>query len=103
MQEKHTGENSAQRGFARRSRRYIVALLLFLAWILLDQNSLIERWRLRSELRALEREQAYYRETAADNIRKIDELQGDREKLEKFAREQYLMKRPDEDIFIIDD
>ena len=33
--------------------------------------------------------------------RKQEELTGDRDKLEKFAREEYLMKRENEDIFII--
>ncbi|MDR1274420.1 MAG: septum formation initiator family protein, partial [Odoribacteraceae bacterium] len=76
----------------------------FLAWIaFLDQNNLVKRAGLRSELRALEREKAYYIEKIKEDERKIDELQGDRDKLEKFAREQYLMKRPDEDLFIIVD
>lgn len=84
--------------------KYLLVLLFFVVLIVfLDQNNLFKRAALRAELRALEREKAYYLEKTRDDARKIDELQGDRAKLEKFAREQYLMKRPDEDIFIIVD
>ena len=56
---------------------------------------------MRSKINQLENEQKYYREKIEEDKRKKEELFGNRDNLEKFAREQYLMKRENEDIFII--
>ena len=49
----------------------------------------------------MEKEKNYYRKKVEEDKRKKDELLGNRDNLEKFAREQYLMKKENEDIFII--
>ena len=73
-----------------------------LIWIaLVDKYSFIDRLQLRSKINQLENEQKYYREKIEEDKRKKEELFGNRDNLEKFAREQYLMKRENEDIFII--
>lgn len=56
---------------------------------------------MRSKINQLENEQKYYREKIEEDKRKKEELLGNRDNLEKFAREQYLMKKENEDIFII--
>ena len=56
---------------------------------------------MRSKINQLENEQKYYREKIEEDKRKKEELLGSRDNLEKFAREQYLMKKENEDIFII--
>jgi cell division protein FtsB len=84
--------------------RYLVTGLLFAAWIIfVDPYSLATRVGLLAETRALERERDHYLREAAAARRKIEELRGNRDKLEKFAREQHLMKRPDEDLYILTD
>lgn len=76
--------------------------LLFVIWIaLFDKYSFIDRLQLRSKINQLENEQKYYREKIKEDKRKKKELLGNRDNLEKFAREQYLMKKENEDIFII--
>jgi cell division protein DivIC len=81
---------------------YIVTGLCFLVWMLfLDSNDLISRFKLGAKLRNLDREKAYYQEKIADVEKDRHELMTDRELLEKFAREKYLMKKEAEDIFII--
>lgn len=81
---------------------YIVTGLCFLVWMLfLDSNDLISRFKLGAKLRNLDREKAYYQEKIADVEKDRHELMTDRELLEKFAREKYLMKKEGEDIFII--
>jgi cell division protein FtsB len=81
---------------------YIVTGLCFLVWMLfLDSNDLISRFKLSAKLRNLDREKAYYQEKIADVEKDRHELMTDRELLEKFAREKYLMKKETEDIFII--
>ena len=88
--------------FQRFANKYTFVGLLFVIWIaLFDKYSFIDRLQLRSKINQLENEQKYYREKIEEDKRKKEELLGNRDNLEKFAREQYLMKRENEDIFII--
>jgi cell division protein DivIC len=81
---------------------YIVTGLCFLVWMLfLDSNDLISRFKLGSKLRTLNNEKEYYQAKIADVEKDREELMTDKELLEKFAREKYLMKKETEDIFII--
>jgi len=81
---------------------YIVALVIFLAWmLLLDSNNLVARYQLGSKLNSLEDEKSYYEQKIKEVKKDRSELFGDRESIEKFAREKYLMKKESEDIYII--
>jgi cell division protein DivIC len=81
---------------------YFIAGAIFLIWMLvLDSNNLIARYKLRSKLVGLEDEKAYYEEKMKEVEKDRNELFGDRESIEKFAREKYLMKKKTEDIYII--
>lgn len=82
--------------------KYLLVLLAFAFWMLfLDRNNLISQVRLYNKLRAAEQQQEYYRQ-------QIDQLRAQREtllnnpgELEKIAREQFLMKKKNEDIFLM--
>ena len=52
-------------------------------------------------LRQLEKDRDYYKERIEEDRRKLNELKTSSDNLEKFAREQYFMKKDDEDIYII--
>jgi cell division protein DivIC len=81
---------------------YVVTGLCFLVWMLfLDSNDLISRFKLGAKLRNLNNEKEYYQAKITDVKKDRQELMTDKELLEKFAREKYLMKKEKEDIFII--
>jgi cell division protein DivIC len=81
---------------------YVVATAIFLTWmLLLDSNNLLARYELSSKLSALEDEKEYYEEKIKEVQKDHDELFGDRESIEKFAREKYLMKKESEEIFVV--
>jgi cell division protein FtsB len=83
--------------------KYFLATLIFLIWLILfDQNNWIDRARMIQKKRQMEESIKYYREKIQEDKKRLHELQTDRENLEKFAREQYYMKRDNEDIFILD-
>ncbi len=83
---------------------YVVATAIFLAWmLLLDSNNLIARYQLSSKLNSLENEKEYYEEKIKEVENDRNELFGERESIEKFAREKYLMKKESEDIFVIEE
>lgn len=82
--------------------RYIFSLSLFFIWIVIfDGNNLIERRRDLKIRNKLTKEKQYYKTQIEEDSRRLRELMSTEENLEKFAREQYLMKRENEDIFII--
>ncbi len=82
--------------------KYLIAVVVFLVWLLLfDRNSLIDRYRYIRTLHDMEDEKQYYIERIEEDSRRLNELKTDRENLEKFAREQYFMKRENEDVFVI--
>jgi hypothetical protein len=67
----------------------------------LDSNNLIDRYRQISELQKLNIDKEYYINKIEEDRRKLNELKTDNHNLEKFAREQYKMKRKDEDLYIV--
>ncbi len=82
--------------------KYIVASFLFLAWLLVfDENNLIAHHRNKQRLAVLKEQMEYYKEKISSDNRKIEELRSGRDNLEKYAREEFYMAKPDEDVFIV--
>ncbi len=82
--------------------KYLLTMIIFIVWIaLLDSNNLISRWKEMKNLKKLKAEKEYYVQRIEEDKRKLQELRTSDRNLEKFAREQYRMKRPDEDLYII--
>ena len=82
--------------------KYLLTIIIFVVWILLfDSNNLIARYKEMRELHKLRTDREYYMKRIQDDRQKLHELKTDNNNLEKFAREQYHMKKPDEDIYII--
>lgn len=81
-----------------------MTLLIFLVWLaFFDRNNLVEKMQLRGKITTLKKEKTYYQTKIEEDNRKMQELLSNKENLEKFAREQYLMKNKNEDIFVIVD
>jgi cell division protein FtsB len=82
--------------------KYLIAVLIFLVWLLIfDNNSLIDRVRYLNTRHQMEAEKQFYLERIEEDSRRLNELKTDQDNLEKFAREQYFMKKEDEDVFVI--
>ena len=87
-----------------RRHKYMITVLIFIVVIgFLDENSLIQRVKHRSEISALNSEIEKYRKQYEEDTEKLKELTTNPEALEKIAREKYLMKKPDEDIFVFEE
>lgn len=84
------------------TNRYVIILMIFVVWmVFFDENSLINHLEFNKEIDQLNSEKEYYEkhiETDKELIEKLD----DKEELEKFSREEYKMKKKDEEIFIIE-
>ncbi|HEX7494150.1 MAG TPA: septum formation inhibitor [Bacteroidales bacterium] len=82
--------------------KYILTIIIFFVWILLlDSNNLIDRYKEMKELHKLKIDREYYIKRIEVDRQKLHELKTDNHNLEKFAREQYRMKKADEDLYII--
>lgn len=84
--------------------RYFLVISFFVVWIFFfDQNNLIDRIKSLNKIKNQKKEKKYYEDKIQADKQRLNELRTDRENLEKFAREQYYMKRKDEDIFVFND
>ena len=81
-----------------------IAILVILSAMLFlfSDSSLLKRMKYENEIRDLKTQIEYYREQTETDKVKLHELQSSSENLEKFARENYLMKRENEEVFIIE-
>ena len=83
-------------------KRYLLTGVIFFVWIsVIDSNSWIDRLRLQKNLEKLETEKSFYQKKIKEDSVYLHELKTNKANLEKFAREKYLMKKENEDIFII--
>ena len=84
------------------SNKYVLVSLVFAVWmIFLDTNSWFTHHELDEELNELEDNKSYYQTEISKDKATIENL-NDSVELEKFARQKYYMKRPNEDIYIIE-
>jgi cell division protein DivIC len=84
------------------SNKYVIVLVLFIVWMgFFDENSFINQRELDNEIDKLENANEYYKKQIDEDQNIIDNL-NDPDSLEKYAREEYKMKRENEDIFIIE-
>lgn len=81
---------------------YIIIFFVFLLWMFLfDKNDLISQYQHMQKLRGLENDRDYIKKEIKVIEKDINDLSTDKERLEKFAREKYLMKKENEDVFVI--
>lgn len=91
-----------KRWFRIISNRYVLILLIFAFWMLfLDSNSWLVHRELDQEMEELQTNKEYYQKEISQDKLVIENL-NDSLELESFARQNYYMKRPNEDIYIIE-
>ena len=85
------------------TNKYLLTLLFLIAWVLFfdEMDYFIQKERL-SELDKLNIKKAYYKKEIETAQQELSDITNNKEPLEKFAREKYLMKKDGEDIFIIE-
>ncbi|HEX7584448.1 MAG TPA: septum formation initiator family protein [Prolixibacteraceae bacterium] len=84
------------------TNKYLIAIVAFVVWIMFfDDNNLRQHQKNLKELALLEEQVNFYKHKIEADKRKLIELQTNDENLEKFAREQFFMKKADEDIYVI--
>lgn len=83
--------------------KFFLAFSFFVVWMLFfDKNDLFTIMERRKELREIEASKDYFSKQIEENKKFAVDLKSNPAALEKFAREKYLMKRENEDLFIVE-
>ncbi len=82
--------------------KYLITGLCFIAWMLfMDRNDLPTQWKRAQELRTLQQSEKNMDKQISDTKQELELLKTNPSTLEKYAREKYMMKRDNEDLYII--
>lgn len=84
------------------ANKYIIAIAVFAVLMLyVDRNNIFEQIQRRHQLNELLASKKYYQDEIEKTKKNLNGLKDDAA-LEKYARETYLMKKNNEDLFIVD-
>jgi cell division protein FtsB len=84
------------------TNKYLISIIVLSIWVgFFDKNDLLTQLDFSKQLNELEKERQYYLLEIESNKNKLVELQTNSTNLEKFAREQYLMRKEGEDVFVV--
>lgn len=87
---------------ASKVNKYWLVVILFLGLTFTTGDSnLYQRYKYDEKIQGLENEINYYKAQLESASKKLNDLNNNKEGLERFAREEYLMKKDNEDLFII--
>ena len=82
--------------------KFFLVTVAFVIWmIFFDKNDLLSQYQYRQEVNKLKSERDFYKDQSEKVTKDLDELNSDPQRLEKFAREKYLMHKDNEDVFVI--
>jgi cell division protein FtsB len=82
--------------------KYFIATVVFIAFMVFaDKNNIVEQYKLQQQYTKIKREHKYYQQQIIEARKQQDELFSNEKNLEKYAREKYLMKKDNEDVFVI--
>ena len=81
--------------------KYFLTVIVLLVWLVFfDKNDVFTQFELIQKCKKLEKEKNYYLSEIENNVANLSDLQNNKNSLETFSREKYLMKKENEDIYI---
>ncbi len=84
------------------TNRYVIIMSIFIVWmVFFDENSWLNHSEFDKEINKLKSEEDYLNSEIKHDKELIDKLEN-KEELEKFAREEYHMKKENEEIYLIE-
>ena len=86
------------------SDKYIITLTVFAVLMLfIDHNDIFNQIDRRKQLNELLASKHYYEQQIAETKKNLNDLQNNSAALEKYAREKFLLKKDNEDVFVVTD
>jgi len=84
------------------TNKYVIVLSIFIIWmVFFDENSFVNHLEFDKEIEKLNNEKEYLKSEIKKDKELIKKLDN-QEQLEKFAREEYNMKKENEEIYLIE-
>lgn len=80
----------------------LIILVIVVFAFFVSESNIFARLGYDSKIRELNGQIEYYRNQTEQDKQQLQELESDKDRIEKFARENYLMKRENEDVFIVE-
>ncbi len=80
----------------------LIILVIIVFAFFVSESNVFARLSYDKKIRELNGQIEYYRDQTEKDKQKLQELESDKDQIEKFARENYLMKRDNEDVFIVE-
>ena len=82
--------------------KYLITFIVFLVWIFfIDKFDIITQIKMNKEFKQLKEQQEFYKSEVEKDSTIIYNLNNNPEEQERFARERFLMKKDNEDLFIV--
>ena len=82
--------------------KYLLASICFIVWMFFfDPKDWISEVRRRDKFKELQKSEAHLSEMITDTKQELGQLKNNAETIEKYAREKYLMKKDNEDLFVL--
>jgi cell division protein FtsB len=84
--------------------KYVLTLMGFAVWMLFidDRDFYVTYIKQRSELNALQTSKQYLEQQISTTRQELGQLKVNAATVEQYAREKYLMKRDNEDLFVVE-
>ena len=84
--------------------KYFLTALAFIVWLVFfDSNNILNGLKVKDKLNDLKKQKQFYMNEIKQDSILTRKLLSDTIELEKFARERYLMKKDNEDVYLIID
>lgn len=81
--------------------RYAYSIFAFIIWVsFIDQNNIVTQYTYHSQLKELKLEKEYFEAEIEKTRKELHDLTENPATLEKFARENYYMKKDNEEVFV---
>jgi cell division protein FtsB len=84
-----------------RNKYFLFSVAFIVYMIFFDKNDLFSQYQYYQQVSKLKQERDFYLKETSKVNKDLQELTSDPKELEKFAREKYLMKKDNEDVFVI--
>ena len=86
------------------TNKYFLTTLAFVVWLVFfDSNNILNRLKVRDKLNDLKKEKKFYLDEIKHDSILTQKLLSDSVEIERYARERYLMKKDNEDVYLIID
>lgn len=95
-------KNFYNRYLSRLNKYWLVFIIFVFLTFTVGDSTLYDRFIYDQKIRELERDIKQYEKEIDVSRKKLDDLRADKDRLEKYAREEFFMKKPNEDVFIIE-